>query len=153
LPEFDVHEVHAVTVPDAPAAALARALALPAAPDRVVRVLFRLRGVRGDDLPLERFAQEVLQFEQVERTPTTAVAVGGRPRLRLGISFAAEPVADGSRLVTETRVTAADRRALLVFRAYWLFIGPFSALVRRHWLRALGGLGDSMEDRHGRLTR
>jgi hypothetical protein len=137
LPDFDVHEVHAVTVPDAPEAALARALALPAAPDRIVRTLFRLRGIRGGDLPLERFAQEVLRLEQVEQTPTTAVAVGGRPRLRLGISFGAEPVTGGSRLVTETRVTAADRRALFVFRAYWLFIGPFSALIRRRWLHAL----------------
>ena len=137
LPDFDVHEVHAATVPDAPETALARALALPAAPDRVVRALFRLRGIHGGHIPLERFARDVLHLEQVERTPTTAAAVGARRRLRLGISFAAEPVAGGRRLVTETRVTAADRHALLAFRAYWLFVGPFSALIRRRWLRAL----------------
>jgi hypothetical protein len=39
--------------------------------------------------------------------------------------------------VTETRVTATDRRALFLFRAYWLIIGPFSALIRRRWLHAL----------------
>lgn len=137
LPHFDVHEVHEALVPVAPEEALARVLALPAAPDRIVRVLFRLRGVKDGQLPLERFAREVLRLEEVERTPTTAVYSGGRRRLRLGISFAAEPAAAGSRLVTETRVAAADRRSLVAFRAYWLVVGPFSALVRRRWLRAL----------------
>lgn len=120
-----------------PEAALARALAVPAAPDPVVHVVFRLRGVPRGDLPLERFAREVLQLEQVERSPTTAVAVGGRRRLRLGISFTTEPLAGGGRLTTETRVTATDRRTLIAFRAYWLLVGPFSALIRRRWLRAL----------------
>jgi hypothetical protein len=26
---------------------------------------------------------------------------------------------------------------LPVFRAYWLVVGPFSALIRRRWLRAI----------------
>jgi len=137
LPNFDMHEVHEAILPLAPEAALARALALPAAPDRIVRVLFQLRGIRGGHLRLDRFAREVLHLEEMERTPTTAVSVGGRQRLRLGISFAAEPAAGGSRLVTETRVAAAGRRALVAFRAYGLVVGPFSALVRRRWLRAL----------------
>jgi acetyl esterase/lipase len=46
-PEFDVREVHTATLPDAPETTLARALTLPAAPDRLVRALFRLRGVPG----------------------------------------------------------------------------------------------------------
>jgi hypothetical protein len=68
LPDFDVHEVHTATLPDAPEAALA----LPAARDRLVRALFRLRRVRGGHLSLERFAREMLRLEEVERRPTTA---------------------------------------------------------------------------------
>src|SRR5438034_4449374 len=131
LPEFNVNEVHAAVLADAPERAIVRALALPAAPDGIVRALFGLRGLHGSSLPIERFLCEVLRFEVVERTPTSAAAVGGARRLRLAISFEAEPVATGSRFVTETRVAAADRRAILAFRTYWLVVGPFSALIRR----------------------
>lgn len=137
LPEYHVGEVHSRELPFAPEEALDRVLSLPAAPDPLVRVLFRLRGVRGGGLPLERFARESLRLELAERTPTSAVAAGALRRLRVGISFEAEPLPGGCRLVTETRVRADDRRALFAFRLYWLVVGPFSALIRRRWLRAL----------------
>ena len=137
LPEFNVNEVYAAVLADTPERAIVRALALPAAPDGIVRTLLRLRGLRGSSLPIERFLWEVLRFEVVERTPTSAAAVFGARRLRLAISFEAEPVATGTRFVTQTRIAAADRRAMLAFRTYWLVVGPFSALIRRRWLRAL----------------
>jgi len=34
-------------------------------------------------------------------------------------------------------VRAMDARARRAFRLYWLAIGPFSALIRRRWLRAI----------------
>jgi hypothetical protein len=96
--------------------------------------LFCLRGLCGADLPLERFAIEVLGLEFVERTPTTAVAAGRVRRQRVAIAFEAEArPSGGSGLVTETRVGDVD----LAFRLYWLVVGPFSALIRRRWLRAV----------------
>ncbi len=88
------------------------------------------------DLPLERFAIEVLGLEMVERTSTTAVAAGRLRRQRVAILFEAVPrPPGGSRLVTETRVADVD----LGFRVYWFVVGPFSALIRRRWLRAVAG--------------
>ena len=50
----------------------------------------------------------------------------------------AEPAGAGAtRLSTETRVLALDRRTRVVFRLYWLVVGPFSAVIRRRWLRAI----------------
>jgi hypothetical protein len=70
----------------------------------------------------------------VERTSTTAVAAGRLRRQRVAIAFEAVPQPPvGSRLVTETRVADVD----LGFRMYWLVVGPFSALIRRRWLRAV----------------
>lgn len=136
LPYFDVNEVHEIALELPPEVALERVLALPAAPDWFVRILFRLRGVRGLDLPLERFAIEVLGLEMVERTSTTAVAAGRLYRQRVAILFEAVPrPPGGSRLVTETRVADVG----LGFRIYWLIVGPFSALIRRRWLRAVAG--------------
>ena len=57
--------------------------------------------------------------------------------VRVALDVRAKPLTDGrSRLSTETRIAAVDRRARRAFRAYWLVVGPFSALIRRQWLRA-----------------
>ena len=136
LPDFDVNEVHEIALEVPPEVALDRVLALSVTPDWLVRTLFRLRGLDGLDLPLERFAIEVLGLEMVERTSTTAVAAGRLRRQRVAILFEAVPrPPDGSRLVTETRVADVD----LGFRMYWFVVGPFSALIRRRWLRAVAG--------------
>jgi hypothetical protein len=73
LPAFDVGERHETTVGLPPEQALQRALTTPAAPDGLIRLRFRLRGLRPEG-SIERF--------------------------------------------------------------YWLVVGPFSALIRRRWLRA-----------------
>jgi len=131
-----VNEVHEIALEVPPEVALDRVLALSVTPDWLVRTLFRLRGLDGLDLPLERFAIEVLGLEMVERTSTTAVAAGRLRRQRVAILFEAVPRPhDGSRLVTETRVADVD----LGFRMYWFVVGPFSALIRRRWLRAVAG--------------
>jgi hypothetical protein len=134
LPDFDVNEVHEIALDMPPEMAVERVLALPVTPDRLVRALFRLRGLRGAHLPLERFAIEILGLDLVERTPTSAVAAGRLLGQRVAISFEAEArPSGGSRLITETRVADTD----FAFRLYWLVVGPFSALIRRRWLRAV----------------
>lgn len=50
----------------------------------------------------------------------------------------AEPEGVGSRLHTETRVYATDPSAARRFKPYWLFIKPFSSLMRRDLLAAVG---------------
>jgi hypothetical protein len=62
----------------------------------------------------------------------------GPTGVQIAADFEAVPGADGhSRLSTETRVLALDGKSRLAFRIYWLVIGPFSALIRRRWLRAV----------------
>ena len=45
--------------------------------------------------------------------------------------------ADSVRLSTETRVAPADAASARRFRAYWLFVRPWSGLTRRSMLRAI----------------
>jgi hypothetical protein len=153
LPAFDVGERHEVALPLSPEQALRRALAAPAAPDGFVRLLFRLRGLRPSG-SIEQFIA-ANGFTVLERTPTTyvvgLVARGYRVRegnaaawqavdaprsVRIAADFRAEAAPGGSLLITETRVAASGRLALLGFRTYWLLVGPFSKLIRRRWLRA-----------------
>jgi hypothetical protein len=152
LPDFDVNEVHAVELPLPPEEAVERLLALPLTVDPIVRVLFRLRGLRGSGTVADMVRKG--RFEELARTPTEVVfGLSGKPwrrrpaltpfadpapgSVRMAVDFRAEPVAGGSRLSTETRIAAADAGALRRFRAYWLVVGPFSALVRRRWLAAV----------------
>ena len=51
MAEFDVNETHDVELEVAPEAAIRCVLALPAGSDRIVRFLFRLRGLRRSELP------------------------------------------------------------------------------------------------------
>jgi hypothetical protein len=67
---------------------------------------------------------DAMRFRTLERTPTSFVA-GRDGRVRIVFDFRARPAAAGSVLSTETRVAAADRRARLAFRLYWLVVGPF----------------------------
>jgi hypothetical protein len=152
LPEFDVRERHARELAVAPERALELALSLPAASDRVVGALLRLRGLRTD-MRIEEFF--ILQgFEPLERTATTfvvgVVSTPWRPRgglgpfdaprpgtVRIVADFRAEGRAARCVLSTETRVAAIDERARRAFRRYWLVIGPFSKLIRRRWLAAV----------------
>jgi hypothetical protein len=159
LPRYDVYERHEIDLPIPPERALELVLSLPAASDRIVRLLIGARGMIARDASLERFFL-AHRFVVLSRAPTEFVAgaVGAvwRPRgglvqlegadawrsaevpgtIKAAIDFRAEPTGNGSLLSTETRVLAADVRARRTFRAYWLLVGPFSALIRRRWLRA-----------------
>jgi len=167
LPQFDVGERHEIVLPVTPERALELALGLPAAPDRTVRALFAARGMVARGETIERFFA-AHRFVVLDRTPTEWVvgAVGAvwRPRgglvpfadaaawraaevpgtIKAAADFRTERVPGGSRLTTETRVRAGDPGAHLAFRLYWLAIGPFSALIRKRWLRAV--LARTMND-------
>ena len=149
LPECDVASRHERHVPCDPASAFAVLLASP--PDPVVRALLRLRGLRAAP-SLEAFFSGH-GFEVLARAPTELVVGGsGRPwrlterlrpfaetapgTVRVAADFRAEPAPGGTLLSTETRVAAADDAALRAFKRYWRVVGPFSALIRRRWLRA-----------------
>lgn len=163
LPRFDVRERHERVVAAEPERALALALETPVCPDRLVRALFRLRGLGASRATIAEFSSSN-GFLALERTPTTyvfgtAARLRGRPRvaadaeswrdwtrpgIKVAADFRAEPAGDGrTRLSTETRVLALDRRSRLVFGLYWLAIGPFSALIRRRWLRAIAARAEA----------
>lgn len=56
--------------------------------------------------------------------------------MRAIANFRVDPVDGGARLSTETWVETFGAGARRLFALYWLFIGPFSALIRREFLRA-----------------
>jgi hypothetical protein len=65
-------------------------------------------------------------------------ALAAAPFAAVG-TFRAEPRRDGSLLWTETWARTRGVPARAAFAAYWLAIGPWSAWIRRMFLRAARG--------------
>jgi hypothetical protein len=135
LPEYEFVERHERRIEAAPEQALALALALRAAPDPIVRALFKLRGVPPATTLEDLFV--ALGLDEVVRTPVSWIVVGNKSGVRIAFDLVARPDGNGSVLSTETRVHAHSALARRRFRMYWLVVGPFSALIRRRWLRAV----------------
>jgi len=146
LADYDVHELHSVPS----ARSIDEALATPVAADPVIRVLFRLRGLSTGGTIGELFTR--MRFEELARDDREiVVGVSGTPWRRSGgirafsaagpgmVRVAVNFRTDGSRLSTETRIAAVDDQARRSFLRYWRFVGPFSALIRRRWLRLIAG--------------
>ena len=152
LPDYDVVERHERYVPAPPDAAVAAALAMPVAPDGLVRTLFRLRGLPGGGTVYG--AMRAMGFAELVREPDCiVVGAAGRPwhprgriapygtagpgEVRMLLEISATPAdGGGSLLYTETRVAALDGRARRSVRRYWLVVGPLSGVIRKRWLAA-----------------
>ncbi len=134
LQRFDVGELHERRVEVSPALAVDRFLAAPAAPDFTTRLLLAVRGIRHRRGTISELLQTI--GEEIRRRDDEVVFLRSGGRITIAVAVWAEADDCGSILRTETRVRAADGRARVAFRGYWLFVGPFSALIRRRWLRA-----------------
>ena len=162
------------TLPLPPHQSLQLALDTPVAPDRLVRRLFKARGLDADGT-IGEFGSE-RPFMVLEQGPSEWVAgVGaavwrpggaGGPTLRdpadwhdfdapgtvrAVMSFRAVPRGSdkgSSRLITETLAKPSDRSAARAFGLYWLFVGPFSKLIRKRWLRAIAELAEVQSARN-----
>ncbi len=151
LPTWHWNERHQRTLPVGPTEAVSAFLASPAAPDRAVGALFRLRGLRTGATIEDAMAR--MGFQELHRSPTEVVlgAVGtpwrpgggirpfaaGEPgTVRIAMNVRAEGTAEGCVLSTETRIAAVDDAARRAFGRYWRLVRPFSGLIRRRWLAA-----------------
>ncbi len=159
-PKYDVAERHHTDI-RAPAErvyAAVRSLELGRSP--IIRALFRLRRMPEKCLTLDGLLKSGFIF--LAEVPDREVVLGlvGRfwkPSGELQAldaegfrafdesgyakavwNFSLEPLAAGmTRLTTETRVICLDPTSRRAFRLYWLFVRPFSGLVRREVLRVV----------------
>ncbi|MGH7428435.1 MAG: hypothetical protein ACREJ4_08805 [Candidatus Methylomirabilaceae bacterium] len=128
----------------------------------IVRLLFVLRRIpHTKEMTLRRFTSTrpfMVLEEDAPREIVFGVAGGflgsGAPRnemlwtpeelrvfaqdggMRAIANFRVDAAQGGARLSTETWVETFGTGARRLFALYWLLIGPFSALIRREFLRA-----------------
>ena len=160
LPRYDVRARYRTSVQASLRQAYAAARAMDMRHSRVVRWLYRLRGLPRDDLSFEgmfkwgfvlladqpprelvfgligRFWSPVPGIQQIEAGDFTAFDRPGFAKAVGNIAFAAQ--GHGRvRVTTETRVLCLDPAGRKRFMLYWLLIGPFSGLIRKAWLRLI----------------
>ena len=153
LPVYHHHERHTIRVSATPERALAAAREARLEDVPLVRVLFKLRGLRAAPrCPL----WDALVAQGFQRLGEDTLVVVGRPwspggnlrqvddfvafgepgYAKIAMDLRAVPDGGGARLETETRIYLTDASARRRFGAYWLVIRPVSGLTRRGWLRA-----------------
>jgi hypothetical protein len=166
LPTFEVVERHATELPVPPAAAWRLVRETDFGRSAVIRVLFRLRGLTPRFRPAGRGGRARIRLDDFVRagfldlgqrggrelvvgTVVGPAADGGRlgpaafaalrspGHIKIAMSFLVAPAGTGALVSTETRVHTTDRASRRRFAAYWLLVGPFSALIRRRMLALL----------------
>jgi hypothetical protein len=165
MPNYDVHEVHALWVPARPAAAYEAVKEVTAGEVRLLGPLMRLRTFgrlgRANDPGRPVIAEmQKLGFIPLGERPGDEVVLGavGRfwsptgnlPRAtadfsgfnepgyaKAALNFTVRAERDGSRVTTETRIVGTDAEATRKFRRYWLLIRLGSGAIRRSWLKAI----------------
>jgi len=68
-------------------------------------------------------------------TPDEFRAIAKQGTMQAIANFRVDTTDSGSLISTETWVATFGTMASWLFRAYWLIVGPFSALIRREFLR------------------
>ncbi len=158
LPEFDVESSHSIWVSATPEATYAATRHLDLSGSRLVRWLFRLRGMPRSALTLDGLAR--IRFKPLVEDPPNAFALGligqfwrasGRlldfdpatfttarhPEFAKAIWLFRVHPESGQRceLVTTTRVYCMDPESRRRFLRYWKIIAPFSGVIRRQALQ------------------
>jgi hypothetical protein len=165
LPESDVVMHHAIDVAAPPSVVWDALHRADFAGAWYVRALLVLRGLRwpgrvqrltlerlieGGFIPLgERAGREVAlglvgrfwlpSGGRVRLTPDQFRGFAEPGNAKVVWTFSVAPIGTtATRLTTETRVACLGATSRRRFRAYWLLVRPFSGLIRRAMLRAVG---------------
>lgn len=159
LPEHDFVETHSISI-HADATDIYRvADEIDFSESPIIRWLFRLRGMSGENLTLRALRSsmfetlgETLDKEMVLGLVGRFWTIGGGLKKIDAESFKTFDTAgyakavwnfslnsDGpyTRLTTETRIKCLDEGSRTGFGRYWMFIRPFSGLIRMEMLRTI----------------
>ncbi|MEJ7622550.1 MAG: hypothetical protein WKF34_01020 [Pyrinomonadaceae bacterium] len=159
LPEHDFVETHAISIDAAPADVYRAANEVDFGESFIIYGLMRLRGMSGGHLrlrDLNRFKFELLG--EVINKEMVIGLVGRFWTLGGGLlktdaakfkmfktagyakavwNFSVADAGAGTRLTTETRIRCFDDDGRRSFGRYWIFIQPFSGLIRMEMLKMI----------------
>lgn len=167
LPEHDFVETHDIIV-HADAADIYRAAnEVDFSESFIIRWLFRLRGMSASNVTLRSLS--ISKFEILGETLNKEMVIGlvgkfwtiagGLQKIdaesfkrfdtagyaKAVWNFSLCPDGENSRLTTETRIKCLDDESRRSFGRYWMFIQPFSALIRMEMLKTIKRRAESVK--------
>ena len=160
MPAFDVVHSHALTIHADAERTLEAVRHTDLRPSRIIRLLFRLRGLPRAALSMSGLSD--IGFAALGETPGEEIVFGlvgefwrpvgglvetdtehfrhfnvrGYAKAAWGFRVAPAP-GGGVILSTETRVLCTSMPSRVAFRVYWILVRPFSGWVRREMLRLM----------------
>lgn len=159
LPEYDFEEIHATRIKASPESVFRAVHEVDYSESTIIRWLFRLRGLPSANMNLDGFRR--LKFEVLGETLNREVVIGLIGRFwtlqgdlkkidadsfkqfdsagyaKTAFNLAIEEDGNATRLMTETRIKCTDDESRRNFGFYWMFIRPFSGLVRTEMLKLI----------------
>lgn len=100
--------------------------------------LMKLRGLPTEDLTMPGFLKNVC-FVYLEEDPYREFVIdASQQNIKIFWNFYFREVDKNKTLVsTETRILCSTKRSKFLFSIYWLFIKPFSGIIRIEMLRLI----------------
>lgn len=160
LPQYDINARYQINVHTSLSDAYLAVRSLDMCNSKIVRWLYRLRGLPRSDFTLDgmlkwgfvlladkpsqelvfgligRFWTPAPKIQRIKADAFTTFNKPGFAKAVGNIAFFAQ--SDGSlRVTTETRVHCLDHTSRQRFFLYWLLISPFSGIIRKEWLRLI----------------
>ena len=166
LPDYDFAATYGITIQASPADIYRAASEVDFTNSFIIRSLFRLRGLATENVTLQTLRQS--RFEVLGETINRELLLGVVGRFwKLGgelkkidaesfkkfetagfakavWNFSLEPDVGETRLTTETRIKCTDAESRTSFGFYWMFIRPFSGLIRMEMLKAIKRRAESL---------
>ncbi len=160
LPKYQTVERHDITVRSTPTEVFGLLSTVDLGRSRVIRGLFRLRGLPSSVITLRRLQWSGFALLGEITDEELVLGLIGRPwrpsgdlqninsatfkqfnlpgYAKIAWNFSVEALTDDQTgVATETRIQCLDRGSYRRFRLYWLVVGPFSAIIRREMLRVI----------------
>ncbi len=160
LSEYQTVEQHDITVRSAPAEVFGLLSTIDLGKSRVIRGLFRLRGLPSSVITLRRLQWSGFALLGEITDEELVLGLVGRPwrpsgdlqninsatfkqydlpgYVKIAWNFSVEALTDDqTRVATETRIQCLDTGSYWRFQLYWFLVGPFSAIIRREMLRVI----------------
>lgn len=159
MPEYHSREVHSIRVDRSPAQLYPIARHLDFSSSFITKTLFALRGLSTKAMNLDAMVSGPGPFRLIAESDDEFVVAGiGRPGgdlvtfetkdkfqemqdpglIKICWNFSLHrdnEKTDSTVVRTETRIQSTDRKARVIFSLYWLFVRPFSGLIRLEMLR------------------
>jgi len=159
LAEYDFEETHSIAIHADAATVYEAAQNAKFGESWIVRLLLTLRGMSADALSLRNLGYSKFRILGEQPAKELLIGLAGRFWTPLGDlqdvnaenfkafdklgyakavwNFSLDPDGDKTRLTTETRIKCLGDDTKRSFGRYWMFIQPFSGLIRMEMLKTI----------------